>query len=67
LYSEKGKQIVEHFEKFTIFLLATPGQFDAHLPVVLEVGLLAVDDDRVIDVASDPPQQFQEAIVLLSG
>lgn len=64
---EERKQEVQEVHELGVLALAAPGQLDADVPVVLEVGLVSIDDNRVFHVAADPPQQFQEPVVLLNG
>lgn len=58
--------MIQHLHQSAIFALSPPRQLHSHLPIVLKVLLLSVDNNSVIHIASHPPQQFQESIILLS-
>jgi hypothetical protein len=56
---------VEEFHEFNILLLTFPGQLDSHIFVIFKVGFAAIHNDGVVDIASYPPEKFQEIAVFL--
>jgi hypothetical protein len=60
-------ELSKQLQKFGILPLAVPGKSDAYIFVVLEIGLVAVDDNGVVAVSSQPPQQFEEPLIFLNG
>jgi len=62
------KHFVEAFKELKQLLvlpLAGPRQSYPHIFVVLEIGLVSVDYDRIVVIAAQSPQQLQITVVLL--
>lgn len=58
-------QLAKQLQQLIILLLAKPGQCNSHIFIILEVGLFSVDDDGVVAISAQSPQQLEMPVVFL--